>query len=515
MLVFALTLAAATLSAQEIRGVVSDPTLNIGIAGATVTLSQPTITGAAESSFATAITDSQGVFRFTPAKFGKYNVAVQKDSLMDSVQTGFGPRFTQTVTLSAEHPSADLRFSLIQPGQITGRVVDEDANPVGDLTIAVHSKSASAVLTLVRAATAKDGTFTIPNIPPGSYIVEAIPPLGAAFKVFKFSEPDFNIVDRDFEGSYWPGGASDPRSASPVTVSPGGLTSVGVIKLRKVPYYRVHVSLNENCAAGTDWKLIVAGAATYSAPAHFPCMKEFLVANVKPGSYQFAFSNEQYGRAARWALLPVQVTNRNLEIKLSMSPPADLRGRIVTLNDAPMPSVTMLKLNPIPAMPGLMQQLQTTSVDADGAFFAQDLPWPREQLTLAGLGSSYYVKEIRVAGVASPDQTVPLIPGASPPIEIVVDNQAATLSGSVLDGDKPVREATILLSPSSRPTVTGEDGRFQIGGLAPGEYRVLAVPSLSALDADAINRLLTTAPSVTLERGASKTISLRLSDPSH
>lgn len=514
MLALFLALAAATLSAQEIRGVVSDPTLNIGIAGATVTVSDAAFTSAPNRPLATTTTDSQGAFRLTPAKFGRYSIEVHKDSLMDPAHTSFTGSIgetSQTVTLSAARPSVDLRFGLIQPGELTGRVVDEQANPIADMAIAVHSRSASLPF-LNRSSTAKDGTFTISSVPPGSYIVETLPKLSASFNVSKFSPKDFNSVEQDYESSYWPGGASDPQSAFPVTVSSGAPTSVGVIKLRKELYYRVRLSLNDACTAGPDWKVMVIGASGHLPLAHFSCMKEFLIGYLRPGSYQLGFSNEQYGPAARWALLPIQITNRNLEIPLAMSRPGDLRGRIVTINDAPLPSVTMLKLSPIPLLPGLMQQLQTTVVNDDGAFAAADLPWPREQLTLAGLNSNYYVKEIRVAGVASPDQTVPLIPGASPPIEIVVDNQAATLTGAVLDGDKPVSQAVIVLT-GPRQVTAGPDGTFQIGGLPPGEYRVLAVPPGTPPYADFANLLLT-APSVTLERGDSKSISLRLTTPS-
>ena len=56
-----------------------------------------------------------------------------------------------------------------------------------------------------------------------------------------------------------------------------------------------------------------------------------------------------------------------------------------------------------------------------------------------------------------------------------------------------------------------DQGKFQIGGLAPGEYRVLAVTagSLSRVQSDIVNR----AEKVTVERGSSQTVSLKIVEP--
>jgi hypothetical protein len=54
-------------------------------------------------------------------------------------------------------------------------------------------------------------------------------------------------------------------------------------------------------------------------------------------------------------------------------------------------------------------------------------------------------------------------------------------------------------------------GRFQIGGLAPGEYRVLAitVDSMSRLQPEILNG----AEKVKVERGGSQSVSLKIVEP--
>jgi hypothetical protein len=64
---------------------------------------------------------------------------------------------------------------------------------------------------------------------------------------------------------------------------------------------------------------------------------------------------------------------------------------------------------------------------------------------------------------------------------------------------------------SERPA--GDDqGRFQISGLAPGEYRVIAL-TRNIMNTQVSNRLLMRAEKVILERGGSQSVSLKIVEP--
>jgi hypothetical protein len=76
--------------------------------------------------------------------------------------------------------------------------------------------------------------------------------------------------------------------------------------------------------------------------------------------------------------------------------------------------------------------------------------------------------------------------------------------------------------PFTRSEATGDrQGRFQIGGLAPGEYRALALsPSagiasfiLSRPGMDALMRALASAEKVTLSPGGTQDVSLKVTEP--
>ena len=124
------------------------------------------------------------------------------------------------------------------------------------------------------------------------------------------------------------------------------------------------------------------------------------------------------------------------------------------------------------------------------------------------------------------------LPGALGLLDVLIDDQPATISGSVAERDRVTGRVMIValkwpLAPdASVQALLGvripadEQGRFQIGGLAPGEYRVAALTEeimigIIGMGPDTLIRVLGNAEKVTLERGSSQSLSLKLADPPH
>ena len=89
----------------------------------------------------------------------------------------------------------------------------------------------------------------------------------------------------------------------------------------------------------------------------------------------------------------------------------------------------------------------------------------------------------------------------------------AALTGSVVDHDRPVDRPFVVLARwplalRSTPGAMGdEDGKFQFAGLAPGLYRIVAIPSVSKDRLERPNvleQLLANAKEVTLGPGTSR-----------
>ena len=527
--------AAQGRAALEIRGLVLEPGSVLGVAGAEVTL-YDFVRDAdnARVAFATATTDLRGAFQFHPLRLGDYYVEVTKQGYVSSYsfngQTTPLPESTGTLlSLSRDRPSQDVRLSLMRPGELTGRVIDEDGNPAAGVRVEVLIPGGSLLSSGGGAVSGKDGSFTATKLRPGEYLVRISSRSdGLATAVQPFSTDDSTVVDQRLATSYWPG-VLDEQSAYPVLVSPGSTVTVGTITAVKVPHYRVRVSVPGDCGPDDKSEFFVfdAGGTSmrFTNPASFFSLsfsplscKDFLVRDLLPGSYQFALRN-----AHGWAIAPVDITTSNLDIALAITPDEDMYGRVIAAEGAILPPLDTLKIELKPANDvWRLYRIPPPSTVAEGRFLFKNVGWLRHHVVVRGLGSRYYVKEVRNDGRVAPDGVVTLSQGAQ--LEIVIDDRPAVLSGSVTEDERPVSQPIVYLTrwpmSSLNPIVdtTGDnEGRFQITGLAPGDYRVLAVLSAPLADGlelkkDVLPRLWHRAEKLTLKRGSSQTVALKLAD---
>ena len=530
-----LAIAAGCLWAQdnvqpEIRGFVVEPSSNLGVAGAEVTLYQLTPGGdhsAEPAILAATSTDARGEFQFHPKRFGDYHLEIKKEgySAMTSLTSGTTSDTVESAAkLSQEHPVQELRFALTRLGEITGRVIDEDGQPVADLRVGAQTPQLlqSPAYLEASAVTDSDGRFTISKIPPGRYVVRVGPKSSDPELVTQFSETDLKTVDQDLETSFWPGG-SDLRSAFPLPVTPGGSASSGTIVARKAVYYRAHVSVaGGDCEPGETWNFSVIAAAAALVPdvrsLRVPCGKSFLVRNLKPGSYQFALWNALGPSGFTWALASAEVSSENVDAVLSMRGGATVSGRVITTDGKTPAALGKAQITVLPTILGVPTGGQPT-LDAEGRFSIANVPWDRQLVMIAGLAPKYYLKEIRYNQVALTNGIFTPVNAAQ--LEIVVNDKVASVSGVVMDGDKRARQAMVMLrgqgglAAALGPSIiTDREGQFQVSGLAPGEYRVLAISplTLTNFSPDLVTQVLNRALKITLEPGDSKSITLQLAD---
>lgn len=519
-LAFCFALVGGLASAQsppqlEIRGTVVEGTLGIG--GVTVTLYEFGHTPAEATTrtvFAVTFTDATGKFTFHPTRAGEYYVEVKKEGYfadsydgptVDPVDSTGDP-----VSIDANHPLRERKFSLIRLGQLRGRIVDEDGKPLANLRVGIRPGTITPVVT------DQDGYFAAVKLRPGDYLVSV---LRRGPEILpQFSEEDLKVVDQDLQVSSWPG--------VPVPIRSGASLSVGTITARKTPYYRAHLSIKgADCTEGETWTFSPTTALAPGFGLPVPCGKEFLVRNLAPGSYTFTLSTSgRRGEKKQSAITPVEVTDRNLEVAMTMSGGTDINARLVAVEGVTPPTgkITIT----VSQVAGSALGSQMVAAGPDGQFLIRGLPDIRHQVSVNGLMGKFYVKEIRYNGVVVTDGIITPIPGAPGQLDIVIDDHAATISGSVAERDKvsggvmvtavkwPVSSEAASLLEMLGPNASAmadDQGRFQIGGLAPGEYRVMAIPvgSLSGLPPDTVSR----AEKVTLERGGSHSVSLKIVEP--
>ena len=130
------------------------------ISGATVTLF------AGPSSPLTTTTNAQGKYQFANLRVGSgYSVRAEKSGFNKSERTGFAVQGGQTTvvdfTLTASTPTT---------GTIQGRIVDLGLRGIAGATVRALSGPTPAT----PVTTDNNGNFTIPNLQPGAYSVQAV-----------------------------------------------------------------------------------------------------------------------------------------------------------------------------------------------------------------------------------------------------------------------------------------------------------------------------------------------------
>ncbi len=189
---------------------VVEPGTNAAVPDAEITLDflgadRPRYIPAPSQATFTAKTDTSGSFVFHLDKTGYYTVRAKKEGFSESGGMS-GAASTQSVTLTADAPSVEVRLYLARPARITGRVVEEESRkPIANLqVIAGRATNFAGRRMFMRSTTSTDaeGRFQVAALP-GDYVVEIGPTTRGKDRILtKFSEADTDAVDQDFERTF-------------------------------------------------------------------------------------------------------------------------------------------------------------------------------------------------------------------------------------------------------------------------------------------------------------------------
>src|SRR5438046_1217874 len=105
----------------EIHGKVIEPGLDLGVAGAEIAISEVTLDAIqheTRTEVATTSTDARGIYRILLPHAGDYYLIANKNgyTAKDGSMTG-----GREVSMSPDHHSEEINFTLTRPGEITGR----------------------------------------------------------------------------------------------------------------------------------------------------------------------------------------------------------------------------------------------------------------------------------------------------------------------------------------------------------------------------------------------------------
>ena len=425
-------------------------------------------------------------------------------------------------------------FELSKPGSLSGHLVDRDSGkPLPGFYIhAIRWYAGLENSTGFRypaPPTSSDGSFSIANLPPSSYVLVVDPSM--AGKIVVPEIPPAKKKDESGYGPTWYPGVPQPEMATPIALGYGENRQLE-IRLRK--HDLLHIAGTFQVPEG----LVPQGAETGSisitlnteekgrptgAEGEIPHAGPFRIDGLEPGSYRIlAATRSPDGQHRLFASQLVVLTGHSVDdLSTELRPGVTLR---VALKMAEENTEPPRRFNFIPLSTDGWGPLDESPPGTDSGMNRTNLPPGKYNLALMQM-PGYAVASMTLNGT-------PLPPGAAVDLQspeslltYVLTTQLGSIAGTVRDSDgQPVPEATVVLAPEafvdtagdplSLPPGAGEtvmsdgNGRFVIEGLAPGHYKATAFKDGGRMNGAIIRERLRTAEPVTVT--ASQTTSLDL-----
>jgi protocatechuate 3,4-dioxygenase beta subunit len=472
----------------------------------------------------TATSDADGNVSIPNIVPGRYHLLVERTGYLfvDAKH-----RRTETEALSFEKGQAltDQVFHMLPCAVITGRVVDEDGDPMPDAFVSVLHRTSNEKLDQMAAERTNDvGQYRISGIMPGRYYVSVTPPPDLASLLSsrkKDPRPDLAYVP-----TFYPN-AIDHAQASPIELRAGD----------EVP---IDFALTRTQTARIRGTVVTAGAGAHAEVAlrstdgnlmfnNVEVDKDgkFEMRDVAPGTYEL-LAIETRDEERRMARQTEQVAGANVDgVRLTPVPGATVQGRVRV--DGPPVDLSQFAFTLHPAEQDNWMTIVSTMgsgrVHADGTFEWKDLApglYTLEALSERSSGADYFLESVSAGGREVRDSGLN-ISGGTVFLDVVLSPKGANLSGAVVDDKgQPVANAVVLAMPEEKfrkrseryaKATTDQRGQFSMRGLIPGQYFLLAWESLdgdSYLDPDFRKPYEDQVVAVTAEKAGQSQVSLKV-----
>ena len=436
----------------------------------------------------TTETDQDGHFQFDDVQPGRYRLLLEK--------TGFhainirGHRSEGPVlSLQAGQKITDQVFEMLQSAIITGKVVDEDGEPLPNFGMSLLKRRPGKLsrLELVAEERTNDlGDYRFAGLFPGQYFVAVVPPPDIRNFTHSVEKPESaGRRDLAYLPTYYPG-TSDGTQATPIDLHAGNELPIN-FSLVPSNSYRIRgivtgIPANQKPLV----QLISRGVIQTINGGDVKPDGRFEIRGVAPGSYYVTVFGVAEGQTLS-AREPVSVVAADVEgLKLVPVRPFSVSGR-VRFEDFYPKNVTHCSVYLRPATDpeddnvALLGAGASTQLDAMGNFqWSGVLPGNYTVQFTADGDRNVFVKAVLI-GQNSFTTGFELTGPAS--LELVLSGSAGSLEGVVLDGEKPAASISVVAVPEEkfrklddrfRTTTTDQYGRFTMKGLVPGTYSVFA-----------------------------------------
>jgi hypothetical protein len=431
------------------------------------------------------LTGENGRFEFRQLQPGRYRPsAIHLDYVPAPFSDGGRDGQNVDVTLSPGQAVKDFVIALVPMGAVSGRVRDNNGNPVANLSVQAlkysYQDGRRILVPVSSGASSNLGEYRLSRLAPGPYIIRAAGSLSTTPESVTFLPV------------YYPG-TTDAGAASPIEL-PSGIEFNGVdLTIRESPALhvrgRIVSGLTGEPPTGASVTLLprrgtVATGSLQRAPVSPTGSFEFR--NMAPGSYEIVASapDPMGGRIAASASVEIGANDID-SVTLILQPQLSITGRISVENlqtGLPQPGLNgvRIELRREPFVPELL--ILIPSIAPDGTFTFGGVTPGEYRLNVNPRGVKGYVKSARFGALDALNP--PFHINGPGQFEIVLSPNTGAVNALVAGStQKPVFDATVVLIPDPPRRqrfdlyhVAGSDASGHVGfqDVAPGDYKVFA-----------------------------------------
>jgi len=433
-----------------------------------------------------ATTDAGGHYTVQEVDPGSYSLFAERNGF---IQTEYGAHGTNrapaAVTLNPGQRVRDISFRLIPQGVISGRVLDEDGEPLEHVQVmATRSMRGRRQMGPAGYGQTDDlGEYRIFALEPGRYY------LSAAYRRPNMMTEDRTagaVADESYAPTYYPG-TSDPAGAVTLNVAAGAQLRGTDLTLLKKRTMRIRGKVINPLAELTP-VIVTLMPRDKNAMSFYPAAttqvrsadSSFELRGVTPGSYVLT---AQCANADKFYMVQqrIDVGNNNVDnLSLMLAAGLELKGtvRVEGPGDA-QPGKLQVTLAP---EENVHKGAWVANVGDDGSFTLSNVLATHYTVYANGMPETFYIKSVRLGDADALDTTIDLTRGGAGALEIVLSPNGGQVDGSVTDSQQhPARQATVVLAPEGdrrvqtslfKAAFTDTQGHFKIKGIAPGDYKL-------------------------------------------
>ena len=479
----------------------------------------------------TAVTDAEGHFKIDNIEPGRYSLSVQHSGFSGARKHRRG----RSLTLDPGQELNNLVFRLQPTAVITGKIVDNDGDPVPGVDVSVASYPSSHRRSIHGRKTNDLGEYRISNLESGRYLITA----NLEMQFFQSNRVEGEKRPIPYM-TYYPG-TTDEAQAVPVELHPGD-ELLANFALTYGPTFRIRGTVSGIPTSESPSLYVMLGSKDVGWPigasdAEVKKDGSFELHNVLPGSYFVWLIKNTNTPEVMLAAQTIEVKDSDLEnMRLTPVSTSEVRGQLRIENGQKVDwagASLLLQSSDDPSdLRGEFQgQRETTTaqVKQDGSFDMKTVPAGNYRVRVfSGLAAlrDCFVESINAGGKDVADSGF-AVGGGTWSLDVVLSSKGAHVEGVVVDDkNQPVPDTEVVVIPEAtrqkrrdlhQEATTDQHGHFNLRGFSPGEYTVMALEDLEDdyRDPEFLKSHQGIGQDIHLDEGEHKSISLRLAPPAN